>query len=157
MAKKPNPNKEAFLKAGMELPTCVNEGCQNKIAVREWKYFSFKSECSRCMTARKKNITTKGVTIHKKKTCENHDGHLGFKCPVDPKEWKDYQSSLDLDHLDGDHMNNVPDNVKTYCKLCHMRKGDEQGDYNSKKSSGRNLMEILGLNKKEEKQKGLFD
>ena len=136
-------NKEKFYKAGNKLPKCINEGCNNDVAVREWKYFSFKSECNRCMTARKKAIEPFGIKIHKKSFCENIDGHLGFKCPVPIEEWVYYPMALDLDHLDGDHSNNDLINVRTYCKLCHMRKGARDGDHNSKKKSGRNLKKFL--------------
>tara|TARA_R110002020_G_scaffold365469_1_gene577665 strand:+ start:113 stop:538 length:426 start_codon:yes stop_codon:yes gene_type:complete len=129
--------KAKFFNEGNELPICVNDGCFNKVTVREWKYWSFKSECSRCTNARKKEKTILGVTIHKKIYCENHDGQLGFDCPVPKDGWIGFQNSLDLDHLDGNHYNNVPDNVKTFCKLCHGRKSLENGDCNSKKESSR--------------------
>lgn len=131
--------KAKYFDEGHSLPTCINEGCDNNVQVREWKYWSFKSECSSCATARKKGITRPGVTQHKKDYCENHDGHLGFSCPVPRDGWIGFQNSLDLDHIDGDHNNNVPSNVKTYCKLCHGRKSLENGDCNSNKSSARNI------------------
>ena len=131
--------KKEFLDKGNKLPLCVNEGCNNDVVVREWKYWSFKSECGRCINARKKGLKIPGIKIHKKDFCENKDGHLGFLCPVKTNLWKDYLESLDLDHLDGDHMNNTPDNVKTYCKLCHNRKSKETGDWDSNKPSGRDI------------------
>ena len=132
--------KEDFLKKGNKIPVCVNNGCENNVTVREWKYWSFKSECSTCINDRKKEKTRKGITIHKKKFCENVDGHLKFDCPVISKElWKDFLESLDLDHIDGDHMNNTPANVRTYCKLCHNRKSKHTGDWNSNKPSRRNI------------------
>jgi hypothetical protein len=137
---KSNPMKEKFFAEGHTLPTCVNDGCNNNVQVREWKYWSFKSECSTCATARKKGKTVAGVTQHKKDYCENHDGHLGWGCPVPKEQWKGFENSLDLDHLDGDHHNNNPENVKTYCKLCHGRKSLENGDCNSNKSSSRKMV-----------------
>jgi len=138
--------KNAFYDAGNKLPTCVNEGCNNNVIVREWKYWSFKSECSRCTQARKHNKKIDGVQIHKKNYCENLDGHLGFRCPVKTstiqeaiEAWKEYLASLDLDHEDGDHLNNNPKNVKTYCKLCHNRKSKNTGDWNSNKPSRRDI------------------
>ena len=141
--------QKKFYSGGELLPTCVNEGCYNTITVREWKYQSIKSECSRCSNARKKGVLPKGIKIHKKNFCENRDGHLaeqldipGFVCPaahLTDKEWKLYQESLDLDHLDSDHMNNIPDNVKTYCKLCHNRKSKVEGDWDSTKPSARKI------------------
>lgn len=129
--------KEKFYRLGYKLPKCVNKGCNNDVAVRNWGNWSFKSECSSCQNMRKKNIIKEGIEIHKKKYCENIDGHLGFRCPVRKEEWKYFQFSLDLDHIDGNHMNNNPSNIKTYCKLCHQRKSLESKDWSSKKSSAR--------------------
>lgn len=137
--------KEKFFAEGNTLPTCINEGCDNSVQVREWKYWSFKSECSACASARKKGITRPGVTQHKKSYCENHDGHLGWTCPVPKDSWNGFENSLDLDHLDGNHYNNVPDNVNTYCKLCHGRKSIINGDCDSNKASGRKLQWIKSL------------
>lgn len=131
--------KDKFFAEGHTLPTCVNEGCSNFVQVREWKYWSFKSECSACAASRKKGISRPGITQHKKGYCENHDGHLGFSCPVPKDGWIGFENSLDLDHLDGDHYNNIPSNVKTYCKLCHGRKSLENGDCNSNKPSSRRI------------------
>ena len=155
-----NQMKEKFFAEGHTLPTCVNDGCTNKVQVREWKYWSFKSECSSCASARKKGLKRPGVTQHKKEYCENHDSHLGWKCPVSAftvdqdgdirgklseidglvEIWKAFQNSLDLDHLDGDHHNNNSENVKTYCKLCHGKKSLENGDCNSNKASTRKMV-----------------
>jgi len=131
--------KKRFFDEGNKLPTCVNKGCNNDVVVREWKYWSWKSECSRCTNARKKGISIPNVKIHKKRICENKDGHLGFACPVNTTLWKDYQESLHLDHQDGDHMNNTPGNVRTYCNLCHTRKSKEGDDWNSNKPSARDI------------------
>lgn len=131
--------KNKFYERGYTLPKCVNLGCDNDVAVRNWSNWSFKSECSRCQSDRKNNIIREGITIHKKKYCENVDGHLGFKCPVPNKEsWEGFEiGCLDLDHLDGNHDNNTVENVKTYCKLCHAKKSIESGDCSNKKKSAR--------------------
>lgn len=130
--------KRKFFNEGHHLPICVNQGCGRNVVVREWKYWSFKSECSRCTSARKNGKILEDVKVHKKTHCENSDGHLGFYCPVENIDsWVDFQNGLDLDHTDGDHSNNIPQNVKTYCKLCHGRKGREEGDFDSNKESGR--------------------
>ena len=131
--------KEKFYSEGFELPECINIGCSNKVQVREWKNWSFKTECSSCYNARKKGITREGVIVHKKTYCENIDGQLGFKCPVPTKEdWIGFEwGCLDLDHLVGNHFNNTPENVKTWCKLCHTRKGVESNDFNRHKETAR--------------------
>ena len=129
--------KQKFFAEGHQLPKCLNTGCNGNVLVREWKYWSFKSECSTCTSARKKGITRPGIIQHKKSFCENEDGQLGWVCPVPRDGWIGFENSLDLDHLDGDHHNNVPSNVKTYCKLCHGRKSIINGDCNSNKQSSR--------------------
>ena len=131
--------KQKYFERGHTLPKCVNRGCNNDVAVRNWSNWSFKSECGRCQTDRKKGDIREGVEIHKKKYCENIDGHLGFTCPVPTKEsWVVFEiGCLDLDHVDGNHDNNTTDNVKTYCKLCHNKKSIESGDCSNKKKSAR--------------------
>ena len=86
-----------------------------------------------------KKTIKNNVTIHKKDFCENNDAHLGFSCPVKTNLWNNFLESLDLDHIDGDHINNNPKNVRTYCKLCHSRKSKETGDWDSNKPSRRNI------------------
>jgi hypothetical protein len=135
----PMIQKQKFYDAGHKLPKCINPGCNNDVAVRDWSNWSFKTECSRCQSARKKGIMLEGITIHKKSYCENIDGHLGFTCPVPNIEsWRGFEiGCLDLDHVDGNHSNNSTDNVRTYCKLCHNRKSIESGDCSNKKESAR--------------------
>jgi hypothetical protein len=130
--------KKKFYERGNILPKCVNIGCSNDVAVRNWANWSFKSECPKCQSDRKKGIIREGITIHKKKYCENIDGRLGFFCPVKSKEnWIGFESSLDLDHINGNHDDNTPSNVDTYCKCCHSRKSLEMGDCSNKKNSAR--------------------
>lgn len=131
--------KKKFYDMGNTLPRCVNIGCNNDVAVRNWGNWSFKTECTRCQSDRKKGILRDGIIIHKKNYCENIDGHLGFYCPVPTKEsWVGFEiGCLDLDHLDGNHYNNDHNNIKTYCKLCHNRKSIEKGECSNKKDSSR--------------------
>ncbi len=132
--------KEKFYDYGNWLPTCINEGCDNNVSVRNWSTWSFRTECSSCSRCRLKKLKYPvGVIQHKKEYCENIDGHLGFSCPVDPTSWPDFQGALDLEHDDGDHDNNDRNNVKTICKICHMRKSKDNDDFNSYKDSSRNL------------------
>ena len=35
--------KRKFYEMGNELPKCVNVGCKNKVAVRSWSNWSFKT------------------------------------------------------------------------------------------------------------------
>ena len=137
--------KEGFYDAGHELPKCVNPGCNRPVMVRDWKNWSIKSECGTCYKARVSGFfgpAMVGITIHKKEYCENIDGHLGWKCPVPSKAWKklDLLNALDLEHLDGDHFNNVPSNVETICKLCHGKKSILNNDCSNQKTSARRIV-----------------
>ena len=126
---------------GKTIPCCINNGCNNPVAIRHWSAQgdpSLKTECNRCSTARKKDICIPNVIFHKKKYCENKHGILGFKCPMDPERYHEFSSDCyDMDHLDGNHHNNNTENLITICKICHARKGKESGDFNSQKQSSR--------------------
>ena len=131
---KPNNSHEFLTNKGIHIPECVNHGCTNLVAVRDKKNSSLKSECSSCAQARKKGITIDGVSFHKKHYCEND------KCPVSDTYWDASVarcSSLHLDHVDGNHENNTPDNVVTLCAVCHAEKTAINNDANNKKPSGR--------------------
>jgi hypothetical protein len=131
-------NKQQYLAAGKKIPKCVNQGCDNDVTVRDWKYFSFKHLCSDC-SARLRNgqPPREGVIFNKKNFCENKDGRLGFECPVNT-EWKFPNSVLHGDHINGDHEDNRPENLQTLCSICHHLKGLNSGDFVSSKK-GRKL------------------
>lgn len=131
-------NRDEFFNSGKKLPKCANQGCDNDVNVRDWKNYSFRHQCSNCIDRQKKNLPPrKGVKFSKKNFCENLDGRLGFKCPVDPK-FKFPNNVLHGDHIDGDHQNNVPENIQTLCSICHHIKGQTSGDFISAKK-GRKL------------------
>jgi 5-methylcytosine-specific restriction endonuclease McrA len=132
---------EKWVGAGKSIPNCINNGCTKHVSIRHWSAQgdpSLKTECSRCSAARKKDKTIPGIVFHKKQYCENRDSILGFKCPMDPQRYDDFPSDIyDMDHRDGNHHNNTPENLITICKVCHARKGKESGDFNSQKDSSR--------------------
>jgi hypothetical protein len=137
--------KQKFLDEGHVLPSCVNSNCIRPVMVRDWKNWSIKSECGTCYKARVSGFVGSamaGITIHKKEFCENVDGRLGWKCPVPSEAWKnlDMLNALDLEHLDGDHFNNVCENVDTICKLCHGKKSVMNNDFSNRKDSARKIV-----------------
>ena len=74
-------NLSKWIENGNIIPSCINEGCENFVAIRHWSAQfdpSLKTECSRCANARKKSKKVDGIIFHKKKYCENRDGILGF-------------------------------------------------------------------------------
>lgn len=46
----------------------------------------------------------------------------------------EHRSQLDLDHIDGNHSNNNPENLQTLCANCHRLKTQENKDWESKKA-----------------------
>ena len=68
---------------------------------------------------------------YRKDYCENEDGSvLGFECTTTiHKVFKHLM--LDVDHIDGDPINNRPENLQTLCKCCHSIKTNLMGDYNT--------------------------
>lgn len=134
-------NLNKWIKEGNILPSCINQGCENRVAIRHWSAQgdpSLKTECTRCSTARTKNKKIDGIIFHKKNYCENQDGILGFTCPMYKERYQEFPSDIyHMDHLDGNHHNNTLNNLKTFCAICHTRKGKESGDFNAFKSSSR--------------------
>ena len=121
------------------------EICSNKtLEHSRWEYDSiFKTECSRCAVSRIKGKALEGISIVKKNYCENNDGLLGFMCPMDKTRYSEFPSDCyHMDHRDGNHENNVIENIVTICSLCHARKGKESGDFNGSKKSSRKLRKL---------------
>jgi len=56
---------------------------------------------------------------YRKDFCENVDGRLGYVCTstIVAPNWQ-----LEVDHMDGDNGNNVPENLQTLCPCCHRYK-----------------------------------
>lgn len=117
-------------------PVCLNHGC-NKLVT--WsrqtkdKTVRYKPHCSRCAVA-SYDSTKKlapGVTPFRTGYCSNRDGHLGWNCPCD---WSDGSVAIgitEIDHIDGNPNNNVPENTQELCPICHKVKGKLCGDYSN--------------------------
>lgn len=61
-----------------------------------------------------------------KSGCANHDGlEYGFDCGATITR----PEQLHINHKDGDHCNNAPDNIECLCANCHSRVTIEKGHY----------------------------
>jgi hypothetical protein len=80
-----------------------------------WRNIDGKPACYYCHSNKYPHMKNRGYTAHKKNYCENIDGRLGKICTTTishPKE-------LTVDHIDGNHDNDDPDNLQTLCACCH--------------------------------------
>ena len=107
-------------------PICVNIGCESPVHLANRSSTGrpvYRPVCGVCHKA--KLDLREGVTAVKKDYCENVDSRLGFECTA--TIIGTYQ--LDMDHIDGDHYHNVPENIQTICKNCHAVKSRENKDH----------------------------
>jgi len=110
-------------------PICINEGCGSFVATRKVNKngtYDIRAECHRCHRGFRNRP---GVTSHKKTYCENRDGRLGIVCEAKIED----SCMLEMDHINSDKWNNVPDNVQTLCRNCHAYKTKQNGDTRNNK------------------------
>ena len=108
-------------------PTCANWGCDKPVAHSGQRY---RPLCVRChRIGYTTNIYPPGITPFKKGYCSNSDGHLSFTCSINYRGSPWAKGLTDIDHSDGNHLNNHPSNLDELCCLCHKHKGILQGDY----------------------------
>jgi len=115
-------------------PTCINKGCEKSVT------YSYKNDdgthrwkpvCGHCAKAQTgKHPYANGVTPYRTGVCENKDGNLGFKCPVNHKLLPKDLHITEIDHKNGDHTDNRVSNVQELCVVCHKIKSRLSGDLN---------------------------
>jgi hypothetical protein len=120
-----------YRREGKTIPECVNIGCDREAAIRDVKAsgsISFHNMCGRCKRQHERGEPLDdGITNIRETVCGNSDGHLGWDCPVAYEEHDSYQ--FILDHIDGDHTNNDPENLHTLCRFCDAEKSKQAGDW----------------------------
>ena len=114
-------------------PRCINHGCNKLVAHSGARY---RPVCGHCHQAGYgKHAYAKNVIPFRTGMCSNLDGHLGFTCPIDYDKAPWAKGKTEIDHIDGNHLNNTADNGDELCPLCHKYKGMLTGDY--KNQNGR--------------------
>ena len=133
----------------MTRPTCINLGCNKKAQNKNGntnkngspKAQKWRTTCYECHNAAMGlSSYAPGVVAVKEHRCANIDGKgrlsngktmgdYGFKCPVD---WDnvpdDFPGIFEIDHINGDHLDNREINRQPLCCLCHRVKTPMNGD-----------------------------
>ena len=108
-------------------PICLNYGCEKLVTHSGSRWRSF---CSRCHRAGYGAATlAEGVTPFKTGKCSNQNGQLGFECAIDYVKAPWALGQTQIDHINGDHLENDPINCMELCDMCHTYKGKLSGDF----------------------------
>lgn len=108
-------------------PRCVNYGCERPVAHNGNR---FRPVCSHCHKAGYgAQDYSRGVLPFRTGYCSNNSAQLGFPCPTNYEQAPWAAGVTEIDHVDGNHLNNVYSNLMELCPMCHKRKGVLSGDY----------------------------
>jgi cytochrome c553 len=106
----------------MNVPICINPLCNKPCAKNGIRYRPICASCHAHGGARP------GVVRFKRLICENIDGRLGFPCVIDWSKVHPKRNLTELDHKDGNHLNNTIENIQELCMVCHDEKSKQNGD-----------------------------
>ena len=111
---------------------CIVEGCNNlqhDMGVNKYGKRCYRKKCAQHhyqLLAERKGLTVTQwmkqwhpYHNYRKDYCENAIGKYKGWLPVPCSITKMFPMFLSVDHLDGDHNNNDPDNLMTLCHNCH--------------------------------------
>ena len=108
-------------------PVCVNHGCDRLVTSSGTRYRPFCSSCHKAGYDSGKKFTY-GILPFRTGKCTN-DGFLGFECSIDYDKAPWAIGITEVDHMDGNHMNNSLRNVVELCPMCHKQKTKLFGDF----------------------------
>lgn len=128
----------------MNRPICINKGCGRYCIPsigslkKPNEYIKFRPYCSRCFRANS-GLTSlpSHITAFQKHKCSNLNGKLGFPCIIGKEGHRRIKKigctkqMFQLDHIDGNSLNNTPENVQELCCMCHKHKSIRNNDYST--------------------------
>lgn len=114
-------------------PICALPDCNNQVSyhIKKQKgddswYYKWKTFCEYHRSVIGKEAVK--AFKHAANGCENRDGIYGFVC-TSPDISAEY---LEIDHFDGDRLNNSQENLVRVCSNCHKRKTKENKEYQNR-------------------------
>ena len=134
-------------------PTCINHGCDSLVVPMSGKVTDsnprWRVHCGDCQKASYGGKEHKsGVTPFKTGKCSNTDGHLGFDCMIKWSKVPNWAKGMtEVDHIDGNSINNNISNLDELCPICHKLKGQISDDYNNTRKPKHDRINI-SVNKK---------
>jgi hypothetical protein len=114
-------------------PTCINTGCSKPVASSGPRWRPVCGHCHKAGYGAGKFAL--GVTPFRTGYCSNSIGHLGFVCPINYTNATWCIGHTQIDHIDGNHLNNILENVQELCDICHKEKGKRSGDFKQRRYS----------------------
>ena len=118
----------------MKKKNCPNPSCTQinpQPSIQFHTYYDngrpyLRSRCRSCCSERKIGVKPE----HRKRNRGKKPYHKFKKDSCELCQFKaKYSCQLDIDHVDGNHYNNLPENLMTLCANCHRAKSWENKDH----------------------------
>ena len=118
------PHKLTDIDEDLRIAYCY--GCDNLVKLQRSNSTEAAKTIWRCANKHKATLENKykPYKVHKKDACENPDCTATI---ISDRQ-------LSVDHIDGNHDNNDPANLKTLCLNCHAYKTYMNGDFSKRLS-----------------------
>jgi 5-methylcytosine-specific restriction endonuclease McrA len=112
-------------------PTCAVPECNNKVGYhkKQGTIFKWKMFCEPHRDPAQ--LKAEADRWKMLQGCSNTDAHHGFKCTSHISD----ASQLDVNHIDGDRLNQVDTNLEILCKVCHQRVTMDNGHHTTRYSN----------------------